>query len=183
MTNLVAFAILTAACTGCECRAGRGMPRPYNARLAALQHFPLSMFHEKNPGPASGTFFLNLPFKYSNFQFRRQGLLCAPAVHDGLHRVLQEARHLRRAAADEGPRVEHLLQLLPAQREQRVRRDAVEQVVLISLELDEVMNVSDRILVMYEGEIVGEFDPKKVTVEELGLYMAGSKRKETKSNE
>ena len=49
--------------------------------------------------------------------------------------------------------------------------------------LREVMNVSDRILVMYEGEIVGEFDPKKVTVEELGLYMAGSKRKETKSNE
>lgn len=38
------------------------------------------------------------------------------------------------------------------------------------------MNVSDRILVMFEGEIVGEFDPKKVTVEELGLYMAGSKR-------
>ena len=35
------------------------------------------------------------------------------------------------------------------------------------------MNVSDRILVMYEGEIVGEFDPKEVTVEELGLYMAG----------
>ena len=56
-------------------------------------------------------------------------------------------------------------------------------IVLVSLELDEVMNVSDRILVMYEGEIVGEFDPKKVTVEELGLYMAGSKRKETKSNE
>jgi len=38
------------------------------------------------------------------------------------------------------------------------------------------MNLSDRILVMYEGEIVGEFDPKKVTVEELGLYMAGAKR-------
>ena len=51
-------------------------------------------------------------------------------------------------------------------------------VLLVSLELDEVMNVSDRILVMYEGEIVGEFDPKTVTVEELGLYMAGSKRKE-----
>ena len=62
-------------------------------------------------------------------------------------------------------------------------RDAGKGVLLISLELDEVMNVSDRILVMYEGEIVGEFDPKKVTVEELGLYMAGSKRKETKSNE
>ena len=50
--------------------------------------------------------------------------------------------------------------------------------LLVSLELDEVMNVSDRILVLYEGEIVGEFDPKQVSVEELGLYMAGSKRKE-----
>ncbi|MDE5698108.1 MAG: hypothetical protein K2I96_11985, partial [Lachnospiraceae bacterium] len=56
------------------------------------------------------------------------------------------------------------------------QRDAGKGVLLISLELDEVMNVSDRILVMYEGEIVGEFDPKKVSVEELGLYMAGAKR-------
>jgi len=56
------------------------------------------------------------------------------------------------------------------------QRDAGKGVLLVSLELDEVMNVSDRILVMYEGEIVGEFDPKKVTVEELGLYMAGAKR-------
>ena len=56
------------------------------------------------------------------------------------------------------------------------QRDAGKAVLLVSLELDEVMNVSDRILVMYEGEIVGEFDPKKVTVEELGLYMAGAKR-------
>jgi simple sugar transport system ATP-binding protein len=56
------------------------------------------------------------------------------------------------------------------------QRDAGKGVLLVSLELDEVMNVSDRILVMYEGEIVGEFDPKNVTVEELGLYMAGAKR-------
>lgn len=55
-------------------------------------------------------------------------------------------------------------------------RDAGKAVLLISLELDEVMNVSDRILVMYEGEIVGEFDPKQTTVGELGLYMAGAKR-------
>ena len=55
-------------------------------------------------------------------------------------------------------------------------RDAGKAVLLVSLELDEVMSLSDRILVMYEGEIVGEFDPKKVTVEELGLYMAGAKR-------
>ena len=48
--------------------------------------------------------------------------------------------------------------------------------LLVSLELDEVMNVADRILVMYAGEIVGEFDPRNVTVEELGLYMAGAKR-------
>lgn len=63
------------------------------------------------------------------------------------------------------------------------QRDAGKGVLLISLELDEVMNVSDRILVMYEGEIVGEFDPKKVTVEELGLYMAGSKRREVSAHE
>ncbi len=63
------------------------------------------------------------------------------------------------------------------------QRDAGKGVLLISLELDEVMNVSDRILVMYEGEIVGEFDPKTVTVEELGLYMAGSKRKEAEAHE
>jgi len=58
------------------------------------------------------------------------------------------------------------------------QRDAGSGVLLVSLELDEVMNLSDRILVMYEGEIVGEFDPKTVTVEELGLYMAGAKRQE-----
>jgi ABC-type uncharacterized transport system ATPase subunit len=56
------------------------------------------------------------------------------------------------------------------------RRDAGKAVFLVSLELDEVMNVSDRILVIYEGEIVGEFDPKTTTVQELGLYMSGAKR-------
>ncbi len=55
------------------------------------------------------------------------------------------------------------------------QRDAGKAVLLVSLELDEVMNVSDRILVMYEGEIVGELDPKQTTVQELGLYMAGAK--------
>ena len=56
------------------------------------------------------------------------------------------------------------------------QRDKGKAVLLVSLELDEVMNLSDRILVMYEGEIVGEFNPKEVTVEELGLYMAGAKK-------
>ena len=58
------------------------------------------------------------------------------------------------------------------------QRDAGKAVLLVSLELDEVMDVPDRILVMYEGEIVGELDPKKTTQEELGLYMAGAKRDE-----
>lgn len=63
------------------------------------------------------------------------------------------------------------------------QRDAGKGVLLVSLELDEVMNVSDRILVMYEGEIVGEFNPKKTTVEELGLYMSGGKRQNGKAKE
>ncbi len=56
------------------------------------------------------------------------------------------------------------------------QRDAGKAILLVSLELEEVMSVSDRILVMYEGEIVGQFSPDKVTVNELGLYMAGAKR-------
>lgn len=60
------------------------------------------------------------------------------------------------------------------------QRDSGKAVLLVSLELDEVMDVPDRILVMYEGEIVGELDPKKTTQEELGLYMAGAKRDEVK---
>ena len=55
-------------------------------------------------------------------------------------------------------------------------RDKGKAVLLVSLELDEVMSLSDRILVMYEGEIVGELDPKTTTVQEMGLYMAGAKR-------
>lgn len=61
-----------------------------------------------------------------------------------------------------------------------VTRNAGKAVLLVSLELEEVMNVSDRILVMYEGEIVGELDPKAVTVQELGLYMSGAKRNKKK---
>ena len=58
------------------------------------------------------------------------------------------------------------------------QRDSGKAVLLVSLELEEVMNLSDRILVMYEGEIVGELDPKTTTVSELGLYMAGAKRQQ-----
>lgn len=54
-------------------------------------------------------------------------------------------------------------------------RDKGKAILLISLELDEVMNLSDRILVIYEGKIVANLKPDDVSVQELGLYMAGSK--------
>jgi len=55
------------------------------------------------------------------------------------------------------------------------QRDDGTAVLMISLELEEVMNISDRILVMYEGRIVANVDPKTVTYQELGLYMSGAK--------
>lgn len=58
------------------------------------------------------------------------------------------------------------------------QRDQNKAVLLVSLELNEVMEVSDRILVIYEGELVGEVDPQIITQQELGLYMSGSKRGE-----
>ena len=57
-------------------------------------------------------------------------------------------------------------------------RDQGKAVLLVSLELDEVMSLSDRILVMYEGELVGQLDPQITDEYELGLYMSGSKRDE-----
>ena len=60
------------------------------------------------------------------------------------------------------------------------QRDNDKAVLLMSFELDEVMDVADRIVVMFEGEIMGVLDPKKVAVEEVGLYMAGVKREEVK---
>ena len=62
-------------------------------------------------------------------------------------------------------------------------RDEGKAILLVSLELDEVMSLSDRILVIYGGELVGEFDPKKISVQELGLYMAGAKRADGKEKQ
>jgi simple sugar transport system ATP-binding protein len=55
-------------------------------------------------------------------------------------------------------------------------RDEGKAVLLISLELEEVLSVSDRILVIYEGEIVADLDAQGATAQELGLYMAGSRK-------
>jgi ABC-type uncharacterized transport system ATPase subunit len=68
--------------------------------------------------------------------------------------------------------IEHIHKQLVAE------RDRGRAVLLVSLEMDEVMSLSDRILVMYEGEIVGELDPEKTNPQELGLYMAGAKRQD-----
>src|SRR5262245_26049273 len=57
-------------------------------------------------------------------------------------------------------------------------RDAGRGVLLVSLELDEVLSLSDRILVVFEGEIVGEYGPD-VREEDLGIAMTGGRRKET----
>lgn len=62
-------------------------------------------------------------------------------------------------------------------------RDEGKAILLVSLELEEVMNLSDRILVMYNGEIVAELDPKKTSAEEIGLYMSGSQRMDLNKEE
>jgi ABC-type uncharacterized transport system ATPase subunit len=54
-------------------------------------------------------------------------------------------------------------------------RDTGTAVLIVSTELEEVMALSDRLLVMYRGKVVAELDPKKVTPMEVGLYMAGSR--------
>ncbi len=56
------------------------------------------------------------------------------------------------------------------------QRDKGKAVLLVSLELDEIMNVADRIAVIYEGQIVGIVDPKQTSEQELGLMMSGGKR-------
>ena len=57
-------------------------------------------------------------------------------------------------------------------------RDEGKAVLLVSLELEEVLSISDRILVMYEGEIVADLDAASATAQELGLYMAGSRKED-----
>ncbi len=54
-------------------------------------------------------------------------------------------------------------------------RDGGAAVLIVSSELDEVMALSDRLLVMFDGRIVAELDPKKTTNTEVGLYMFGSR--------
>jgi len=55
-------------------------------------------------------------------------------------------------------------------------RDHNKAVLVVSFDLSEVMQLADRILVMFEGEIVANVKPENVTENELGLYMAGAKR-------
>ena len=61
------------------------------------------------------------------------------------------------------------------------QRDKFKAVLLISFELDEIMNVSDRIAVLHGGEIVGIVDPKETSENELGLLMAGYSLEEARA--
>ena len=54
-------------------------------------------------------------------------------------------------------------------------RDAGKAILLVSVELDEIMSLADRILVMFDGEIVGEVTQGKATEQMLGLMMAGER--------
>ena len=58
------------------------------------------------------------------------------------------------------------------------QRDAGKAVLMMSLELDEVMDVSDRVLVMFEGKIVADINPKETSIQQMGLYMAGIRKEE-----
>jgi simple sugar transport system ATP-binding protein len=62
-------------------------------------------------------------------------------------------------------------------------RDKGKAILLISLELDEIMDVSDRIAVIFNGEIVGIVDAKTADENELGLMMSGSMRKNSKARQ
>jgi simple sugar transport system ATP-binding protein len=55
-------------------------------------------------------------------------------------------------------------------------RDEGRGVLLVSLELEEIRSLSDRVLVIYEGNLVGEYSPE-ATEEELGLAMTGGGRR------
>ena len=80
-TDAIGFHVLSPPCTSRQPCAGRGMPRPYNARLAALQHFPLSIFHEKIPDLRPG--FLGSSAQFSESIRRKmtgEGRSCNCAV-------------------------------------------------------------------------------------------------------
>ena len=53
------------------------------------------------------------------------------------------------------------------------RRDAGAATVLVSEDLDELLALSDRLLVMYQGRVAGEFDSSDASIREIGLLMTG----------
>ena len=62
-------------------------------------------------------------------------------------------------------------------------RNKGKAVLLVSFELDEIMSLSDRIAVMFSGEITGVLNSKETNEHELGLLMAGAERKQVVTNE
>jgi len=54
-------------------------------------------------------------------------------------------------------------------------RDRGAAILLVSAELDEVLSLGDRVIVLFEGRMVGEVDPRTVSQEEIGLMMTGGR--------
>ena len=57
-------------------------------------------------------------------------------------------------------------------------RDSNKAVLLVSVELDEILSLSDRILVMFDGKIMGEVLAKNANERDLGLLMAGIRKED-----
>lgn len=62
------------------------------------------------------------------------------------------------------------------------QRDKGKAILLISLELDEILSVADRVAVIYDGKIVGEFAQNEVNENKIGLLMAGGSSRNAKDN-
>lgn len=146
---------------------------------------------------------------YDQEPFAKNGLLQREAIHEHAEKVMQEfdvragqgssatARSLsggNQQKAIVGREIDHDPELLIAVQPTRgldvgaieyIHRRIVEQrergkaVLLVSLELDEIMNLSDRIVVISNGELVGEVQASQATEGEIGLMMAGVKRGES----
>ena len=61
-------------------------------------------------------------------------------------------------------------------------RDKGKAILVVSFELDEILNVSDRIAVIHDGKIQGELDPEITNKQELGILMAGGELKKEEGN-
>ena len=93
-----------------------------------------------------------------------------------------QIEELKQELLAQQPKIEYLKEALGYQKllEQKEKGAGV---LLISADLDEVLAVSDRVLVINEGEIMGEFIPGEIDYTEIGLMMGGTRRTNSKAGE